>query len=274
MKAIRLNKFMENRAGIVIMAVICLSASFLFADVPGKIIKKDGGEVAGMIRYQPASKVYSVTTQGGVAMKIALNDVARVVVRKPATLDSAVAAAQRGQHAAAMPVLEKIMEEYQMLEWDLVAARWLAECYLAKNETRRAEDMCEKVIAANGGKIPAGEFFGVYVKSLIANNKEMKAKKVIQEVIASGDRLTAAIAQIKRGDLDKKKGDMKIALVDGYLRTVILYADVKEVQPEALYNTVKCFEQLQQSSYADKFRKRLLAEFPKDPYTAKLQQGR
>ena len=87
-------------------------------------------------------------------------------------------------------------------------------------------------------------------------SKTAKAKKVIQEVIASGDRLTAAIAQIKRGDLDKKKGDMKIALVDGYLRTVILYADVKEVQPEALYNTVKCFEQLQQSSYADKFRKR------------------
>ena len=220
MKKILLKGELERR--IVYIIAFLLIVPFMFADVQGKIIKKDKGEISGLIRYQPASKVYSVQTPSGVAMKIAFGEVERVIVKKPAELDSAVAAAQRGQHATAMPILEKIMADYQMLEWDIVAARWLAECYLAKNETVRAEEMCEKVVTANGGKIPAGEFFGVYVKALIANNKESKARKVLQEAISSGDRMTAAIAQLKRGDLDKKKGDLKSALVDGYLRTVIL----------------------------------------------------
>ena len=267
------NRISGLAAGLCVMLAAGILIPPAMADVPGKIIKKDRGEVSGLIRYQPASKVFSVQTDK-IGVKVPLADVVRVIVKKPAELDAAVAAAQRGQAATAMPILEKIMTDYQMMEWDIVAARWLAECYLLKNETVRAEEMCDKVVAANGGNIPSGEFFGVYVKALIANNKETKARKVLSEAIAVGDRVTAAIAQIKRGDLDQKKGDSKTALVDGYLRTVILYADIKEVQPEALYSAVKCFEQLQQSSYADKFRKRLLAEFPKDPYTARLQSGK
>jgi len=272
MKTCNQNRVSRVTRGVCVALAIVVLVPAVLADVPGKIITKKG-EVTGVIRYQPASKVFSVQA-GNVVTKIPLADVVRVIVKKPAELDAAVAAAQRGQAATAMPILEKVMTDYQMMEWDIVAARWLMACYLVKNESVKAEEMGDKVIAANGGNIPSGDFFSVYVETLIANKKEAKARKILQDAIASGDRMTAALAQIKRGDLDQKKGDSKAALVDGYLRTVILFADIKEVQPEALYNAVKCFEQLQQASYADKFRKRLLAEFPKDPYTAKLQSGK
>ena len=266
---------MKHRAwtmGLLVAMLVAGTGSDVMAQVQGKIIKKDRGEVVGAIRWQPASKVY-VVQQGTVTLRISLSDVARVEVPKPREIDGAIGMVQRAQYATAMPVLEKIMADYQNLQWDLTAARWLAECYLKRGEAQRALDMCERVISASGGGTPSGEFGGVYLDTLIAVGQETKARRILTDMIAKGDRVTAAIAQIKRGDIDQKKGDLKLALVDGYLRTALLYTDAKAVIPEALYKAVKALEQLQQASYADKFRKRLLAEYPRDPYTAKLQSG-
>jgi len=83
----------------------------------------------------------------------------------------------------------------------------------------------------------------------------------------------AAMAQIKRGDIERKKENLKEALVDGYLRTIVLFKQVKEVQPEALYKAAKCFEELGEHSYAEKMRKTLLEKYPLDPYTGKIKAG-
>jgi tetratricopeptide (TPR) repeat protein len=155
---------------------------------------------------------------------------------------------------------------------DLKAARWLAEAYLKQGKAADAVRMCEKVIESNPDAV-SGELASVYWDALIGAEQFAKLKKALGDAVAKGNRQVAAVAQIKRGDLEKKQGRNKEALIDGYLRTVVLFQDVKEVQPEALFKAAKCFEELGQMSHADKMRKKLLAEFPADPYSQQLKTG-
>jgi TolA-binding protein len=71
-----------------------------------------------------------------------------------------------------------------------------------------------------------------------------------------------------------KQGNYKDALLDGYLRTVVLFGDIKPTQPEALYKAAQCFDQLGQGPYAERMRKKLLADFPQDPYAQRVQSGK
>ena len=114
----------------------------------------------------------------------------------------------------------------------------------------------------------------MYWEALVQTEQFTRLEKALTEVIEkSQDRELVAIAQIKRGDMEKKKGDPKKALVDGYLRTVVFFQAVKEVQPEALYKAMKCFEELGQQSYAEKMRNRLLAEYPESSYSQMVKSG-
>ena len=48
-------------------------------------------------------------------------------------------------------------------------------------------------------------------------------------------------------------------------------ADEKHMQPEALFNAAACFEELGQAVYAEKMRKKLMAEYPQSTYTRRIQ---
>jgi hypothetical protein len=91
-------------------------------------------------------------------------------------------------------------------------------------------------------------------------------EKQLNAAISSGSKEACAVAYMIRGDMMKDKGDPKMALVDGYLRTVLLFENVKEIQPEALFKTAKCFEAMKQPAQADRWRKKLMAEYPQSSY--------
>jgi hypothetical protein len=109
--------------------------------------------------------------------------------------------------------------------------------------------------------------------ALIDSGRGTEVEKVIQQTIQNGAKEAVAVAYLKRGDLMVGRNNHKDALIDGYLRTILLHESVKEIQPEALYKAVKSLEALKQATYADKWRKKLLAEYPSDPYTARLKAG-
>jgi len=43
------------------------------------------------------------------------------------------------------------------------------------------------------------------------------------------------------------------------------------MQPEALFNAAACFEELGEAVYAEKMRKKLMAEYPQSTYTRRVQ---
>ena len=75
---------------------------------------------------------------------------------------------------------------------------------------------------------------------------------------------------MKRGDVLLAQGDAKSALRDGYLRTILMFQDVKDIQPEALYKAMKAHQSIGEHPYAEKWRKRLLAGYPTSEYAKQL----
>lgn len=244
------------------------------AQIDGKILKKDKQVVAGKIRWLPAKKLYVITQtrQGGQSFDIELSPdlVEKVAVAEPAKLKPAISAVKSGNAASAVPVLQEIVKTYAMLHWDEPAARYLAEAQLASGDAVGAIATCETLAKAKPELAYIGEVAPTYWQALLKTNKMAKLEDLISKAIATGDRYASACALIMRGDmlLEQKKG--LDALKDGYLRVVILYEGVKEVQPEALFKAARAFDSLNQSSNAEKMRSKLRTKYPTSEYARKL----
>ena len=253
------------------LAVLCLAHN-TFA-INGTLVKAaDGKRMNGDIRYQPASKQYIITANG-VSMTLAANQVKEVMVPKPAGFDAAVRAVQSKQYAAALPKLEEIMNKYKMMQWDVPATRYAAEAQLGMGEAGKAVMLCETLIRDNPAAQYTGEIASIYWQALVESGKTATLRKILESAAKGGDRQLAALAQLRRGDIDMKAGNYKEALVDGYLRTYVFFKQEAQYVPEALYKASQCFEQINESANAEKMRKKLLAEFPDSAYSQKVRSG-
>ncbi len=258
---------------MLLLAAHCFVLPEALAEADGTIVKLDGSKQAGAIRWLNSAKKYEIVKSGATS-EILPSDVADVIVPKPLGLDKLAGMVNAGQGTAAIPELEKIVEKYLMLQWDLPATALLLK---ACKETKSTKGLdWGKKVADNREGTSLGQtpdFMSAYMDALIVAGRGSEVDKVIQAMIQSGKNESVAVAYLKRGDLFVARGNHKDALIDGYLRTVLLYSSVKEIQPEALFKTVKSFEELKQATNAEKWRKKLLAEYPSDPYTAKLRSG-
>ena len=270
-------KTMQNMRTQTVAALLAalLAAGSAHAAVQAVIIKAGTGQrLEGRVKWQASSKQYVVQPDGSpVQFKLSLNDVAEIKVARPAELNSAIKQLKAGRYAQALPVLEEIMKDYTMLEHDVTAAQYLAHGYLKTKDPRKAVSMCERVLSSNPRAAEDEGFAAIYWEGLLETEQLMKLDKALAKAIKSGSRKMAAVAQIKRGDIARQKGDLDDALVDGYLRTIVFFDGVKSVQPEALYKAARCFEEKGQHPYAEKMRKRLLAGYPQSEYAQRLKSG-
>jgi tetratricopeptide (TPR) repeat protein len=264
-----------SRTGEVLTAclVVFLAAGVVTSQavVSGTLYKRDGGQASGTIKFMPSSKTYYVTANNA-TIPVMESQIIRVNIVKPATLDGAIRMVGQKQYKNAVPILEAIVQEYKNLQWDDVALGYLGECYLNTGQTDKAIGIVKKAIQQN----PEGltiQTLQIYWAALLKDKKLDELEKSLEPVISGGSREAAAAAQIKKGDLLKERGKLREAVVDGYMRTVMLYDEVKEIRAEAVYKAMKACEELGQQSYAEKMRKILLTEFPNDPYTAKIKVG-
>ncbi|MDI6773992.1 MAG: tetratricopeptide repeat protein [Verrucomicrobiota bacterium] len=258
----------------LILAPLLLGASPARAEVRGAVIKINGQRVPNNglapIRWLPSQKKYLIGMPGGVTIQIALDQVKGLDVPKPANLDAAVQYSQRTP-SSAIPTLEGIVKEYTMLKWDVSAARWLAEAYLKMKKPKEAVEYLDMVADSNPDAIRSGEICRTYWQALRQAGLIVRLKKTLLDAIESGPRDTVAMAQIARGDIEMDAGNTKDALVDGYLRTIMLFQDVKHAQPEALAKAMKAHEKLGEHSHAEKWKRKLLNDYPESSYSRNLK---
>ena len=246
----------------------------VFASGPhvAMLIRKDGRRVSGNVRYLASSRAYEVNRSGSNArQQVQASDVQRVVLKtQPAGLQAAIANVNRGNYAAAIPVLKKIRSDYEMFGPDVVAAQYLAKAYLAMGKVSEADRLCREVINLNPDAMNEAGFVSVYWDVLLKGKKYATLKKSLDQVIQTGSREISAIALVKRGDVLMAENKIKEALLDGYLRVVLMYRDIKSIQPEALYKAVKAHQKLGENTYAEKWRKLLLSGYPTSSYAKKM----
>ena len=109
----------------------------------------------------------------------------------------------------------------------------------------------------------------IYWQALLKSNRSAKLNKLLEEAIKKGGREASASALILRGDMLLESKQPRDALKDGYLRVIVLYENVRTVQPEALYKAAKAFEALHQNPNAERMRSTLRSKYPNSEYARK-----
>jgi TolA-binding protein len=263
-----------SRRLVSALALTLLLSQGAQAQVDGTIFTIDGKSITGSIRWMAAAKKYVVTTvrAGGGQFEVELQpaQVDRVAVPQPKELAPAIQAARSGNIAAAIPVLTKIVRDYQMLQWDEPAARALAEAQLANNNPAEAVKACEVVTALKPEAAFKGDLAVVYWQALLKSNRSAKLRELLEEAIKKGGPVAAANALILRGDMLMEQKLPRDALKDGYLRVVVLCANVRSAQPEALFKAAKAFEALNQNPNAERMRSALRSQYPSSDFAKKL----
>ncbi len=257
----------------VSLALALIVAGAATAQIQGTIINNDDKAFTGKIRWKGSTKSYAVTI-GQTDLEVPLASVKDVQVPRPKEYDTAVNLIQQGNSAGAIPILEKIVAEYLMLQWDEVATRLLGDAYLKSGDAKKAAAVCEKIISGAPDKAYLGEMAPIYWQALLKLDRPAKVEELVTKAIKSGSRQASASALNMRGDLILATGETidinKKALRDGFLRVVTLYRDVKEAQPEALYKAAKCFEKIGQTGRADQMRTELKREYGATEWARKL----
>ena len=261
-------------AGLFLAVAMCTPALFAQGQIPAKLTLKDGRSVQGKVRWMPLQKKYVVTRslKGGqsTTIELPLAQVKHVEAPKPPKLVPAIKAVKAGKGAAAIPILQDIVKNYAMLRWDEPAAQYLAEAQLAAGDAVGAVKTCEGLINVKEELAYIGDVAPTYWQALLKTGKTAKLGALISKAISQGDPSVSAHALIMRGDMLMEKREALNALKDGYLRVVVLYGNVKDVQPEALYKGAKAFESLSQNANAEKLRSELRSKYPRSSYAKKL----
>ena len=247
-----------------------------FGAIKGKVIKTDGTDIAGEIKWSNRDKAY-VIVRGGVEMQIPAVDVEDIEIVKPAGYDQAVALVEKGEGKKAISSLAKIVKEYRRLQWDKAAGGYLAQAYIQSGNVNEGLKVCQDIISADASAAYKGKLAPSYWEALLQLGQMTKLESALKKAAASGDRVTSGAALIKRGDVIMKEGTestdaARKALIDGYLRVVMMYTDAgvaEEVRPEALYKAAQCFEKVGQAARADMMRKELRTMYKDSPWAAK-----
>ena len=257
-------------------ALLVLAAADARAQASGYLVMDDsvGIQVKGQISWLGGSRIYEIRDPNNpsISRSVSHDKVRDVVVRKPDQLDAAVRAVEEGRYTGShIALLAKIVEQYEMLQHDLTAGAALARAYVETGKATQTEELYRKLKASRSVASLPGGLVSAYWDALLKLGKNSILTREIDQMVQNGSRGAVAVAYILKGDIQKQDGKLEDALIDGYLRTVVLYRDIKEAQPEALYKAHLCFKELNQVTRAETMQKKLVDGFPKSTYTRKLQ---
>lgn len=231
--------------------------------------RSDGRVVSGLkIKWFPSRQEYQVEGADGTMVSIPGDDVEALEIAKPAEMEKATQAFDAKKYAEAIPILEDVINRYKRLQWDGVASEMLAKAYLATGDFKKAVQVMDGVMEGAGKKLASDEQYGVYWTALAGAGRKAGLKQSLGDAIQGNSRPLAALALVKRGDMNKEEGKRDDAALD-YLRSILIYEDVAASQPEALFKAAQLFDELRDPR-AEELKKRLRARYPDSPYARKL----
>jgi tetratricopeptide (TPR) repeat protein len=216
------------------------------AQAANVVHKSDGSKIPfKTIRWDAAKEEYQVKPLSGgeVMIPVARKDVRRLEIEPPAEWAQVQQLLGANRPAEAAPYLQKVVESYRGLVWDNKARELLAGIYVNGGEAGKAIQLVDDLIAANASASISGPLRIEYWKALLEKDpKSEKARKDLDEAIATGPRDAVAVAQVLRGNLRRAAGRNEEALQD-YLRTILFFENAGAVRTEALNKAIEILEE-------------------------------
>lgn len=231
--------------------------------------RTDGRVVSGLkIKWFPSRQEYQVESADGTMVSIPGDEVEALEIARPTEMDKASQAFNARKFAEAIPILEDIITRYKRLQWDGVASEMLAKAYLGTGDFKKAAQVMSGVMDGAGSKLATDEQFGIYWTALAGAGMKAVLKQSLGDAILGNSRPLAALALVKRGDMNKEEGKRDDAALD-YLRSILMYEDAAASQPEALFKAAQLFDEMRDPR-AEDLKRMLRARYPDSPYARKL----
>lgn len=260
---------------LVVALVVGIITTTSAAEVKARIVTKDGKPVTCMLMWKASTQVY-VAREGKATREYSTDDIQAMRVEPPANWSEILKKANSASPESAVPQLERIINDYAMLEFDEKAGSVAAQIYLKQGKPNDALKICEKVIQKNKRAAYASEMSSFYWQAMIQSGKTASLPKLLDRAMGSGNNSVIAAALIARGDLLSSENKYMEALKDGYLRVVFLYGSDKTKHPEAIFKAYEAFTKLGQTTNAEKMRNMILknSQYKQTEWGKKLTSGR
>ena len=281
--ATRTSNMRVGQIGLTMVLLLSVCSAQAAAETNGVIVKTDGTQMRGLVRWKALNKVYIIKSNakaGGAVIEaeVAPETVKSITVAEPPELRVAVQQLRDNKLQPAIATFDMLAQEYTMLQWDVVATRWLAEAYLRDGKPGQAVRVCERVTEKRPEAALSGELVSIYWQALLADGRNNKLETLLTTAAQSAIPEAQARANVMRGEMLKKQGKSKEALRDGFLRTVVLYKGwreppVQEVRAEALFKAAQCFDELGLIQPATRMRKFCLDEYADSEWARRLKAG-
>ena len=233
------------------------------------VITRDGKKLEGSdIRAKSNGDIILTTSRG--TTTIAKGQYKKAVADKPASLDQAVTAIRDKAYDKAEKLLKDILKQYRYLDWDNKAMTLLARLYRQQGQYAEAADTYEKLFASSDEAKANSELQWEYRETLFEGKQYDKLEPILNRLVKNGPREDAAKAQIMRGDIELEKGQAESALID-YMRTVVLFKNEADLQPEALYKAAGAMEAMRDKR-AQVYYEKIITDYPSSPYADKAKE--
>ena len=251
-------------AGVALAGLVAMSAGAVdkVTLTNGKVIE------ARFIQWRESEQGYKVETMEGPIIPVPKAQVESLDIARPADLDKAIAMVAAKQYAQAVPILDEVVTKYKMLVWDNEGRKVQAQAYLALNDPKKAADALEGYLASMSKEDIPLDSLSLYWSALLRAGRTATLKKALDEAVLSNVREMAAAATLMRGNMSREAGQKEAALLD-YLRVVILFDEVKQVQPEALFKGAEVLDELRDPR-ASALKNKLVHEYKDSEFTTKL----
>lgn len=219
--------------GLTILALFAFTAPSGLGQA--YVIGKDGRQYSGN-DIQCSSKGLTLIAGAG-KKQFVPGSFVKAYKPKPRNLAQAEQLVFSGKGAQATAALVQIMKENQYLEWEQRAAVLLARHFLDTNNPAKADEVVTRYMALHGATARTNpHIIGAKIDVAIANNKLPNAEIEIGRIEDSKNPNMAAVAQMRRGDVELKRGLHEAAVLE-YLRAVHEYSEIAdpEVAAETYY---------------------------------------
>ena len=259
---------MKTMKRTVMFLAIALTAGVALA--APYVVMPDGRRFEGSAIRVTASGDIDLTTPQGIRA-FAKGQYAVAVADEPAEYNQALAAEKAQQYLQAETLLNDIIAKYRGLTWDVEASKALGRVLVAKGDATAAVAAYDKLFVLSPDEKKNNETQWAYRNALLAAKQYAGLIRQLDAVAASGPRPEAARAQIMRGDIQLAQNNVEGAAMD-YLRTAILFADVKDpaIQGEACFKAAQALEQMRDPRAKELYGK-VVKEYGSSPYAAQAR---
>jgi len=172
---------------------------------------------------------------------------------RPPAMDRARQQLQSGQFDHVISGLEGVVTEFRHLSWDLEALAMIGAAQSGKRDFSAAIASFDRLFTAAPARRDDANIKWTYYEALIGAEQFDRVEPILNDLIAKGERVDAARAQILRGDIKRQRGLSEAALLD-YLRTVVLFKAESAVQAEAHFKAGEALEEMRDARAREMFR--------------------